>query len=204
MKVAAITITYNRLELTKQTWESFNAKTGVDFHLFIDNGSTDGTIEWLKDKYRIELGKNMGITYAFACGVNSLLDYDYILKLDNDVETVTDDLVGIMVRFIEKYGSHALSPVDQLIDPNFYPNVLKNITIGGYKIQYTSHTGGAYQVAPTKYVKRLMADWKHFKAGDYAIGGYYRHIGCPPAYMLDLKMNHIGLNQSTPGNEYIL
>ena len=45
-KVAAITITYNRLELTKRTWESFNAKTGVDFHLFVDNGSTDGTEEW--------------------------------------------------------------------------------------------------------------------------------------------------------------
>ena len=35
-KVAAITITYNRIELTKRTWESFNAKTGVDFHLFVD------------------------------------------------------------------------------------------------------------------------------------------------------------------------
>ena len=39
MTVAAVTITYNRLELTKKTVESFNQKTKVDYHLFIDNGS---------------------------------------------------------------------------------------------------------------------------------------------------------------------
>ena len=67
-KVAAITITYNRLELTKRTWQSFNEKTGVDYHLFIDNGSTDGTVEWLQDKYRILLDKNYGIAAAFYYG----------------------------------------------------------------------------------------------------------------------------------------
>ena len=43
MKVAAVTITFNRFRVNQRTIESFNAKTGVDFHLFVDNGSTDGT-----------------------------------------------------------------------------------------------------------------------------------------------------------------
>ena len=124
-KVAAITITFNRLELTKRTWESFNAKTGVDFHLFVDNGSTDGTVEWLQDKYRILLDKNYGIAAAFYYGVQQLQDYDYILKLDNDVETVTEDMIARLVDFIEKAGPHAVSPPDLMIDPKFYPTVFK-------------------------------------------------------------------------------
>jgi GT2 family glycosyltransferase len=71
MKVAAITITYNRLELTKQTIESFYSKTNVNTHLFIDNGSTDGTQEWIKQFDHIQLNKNYGIAYALATAVKS-------------------------------------------------------------------------------------------------------------------------------------
>ena len=82
MKVAAVTITYNRLNLTKKTVESFNSKTAVDYHLFIDNGSTDGTVEWLENYNHILLEKNYGIAYAFREAVSHLKDYDFILKLE--------------------------------------------------------------------------------------------------------------------------
>ena len=201
--VAAVTITFNRLELTKRTIESFESKTGVDFHLFIDNGSTDGTLEWLKDRNRIELGKNEGISTAFYYGVQQLQDYDYILKLDNDVETVTEDIIAKIVAFIEKNGPHAVSPPDLLIDPNFYPRILSRRKIGGLNVEYVSHTGGAFQIAPTKYVAMLCDDFVHLKQGDYSIGGFYRQHGCPPIYLKDYAMKHIGLNQSTPTKEYI-
>jgi len=204
MKTAAITITFNRLDLTKRTIESFYSKTSVDFHLYVDNGSTDGTVEWLEDKYRLALPQNVGIAQAFAYGVEYLKDYDYILKLDNDVETVTEDIIAKMVQFIEKHGAHAISPVDQMIDPNFYPRVFSTKIIDGLKVQYTSHTGGAFQLAPTKYVQMLCKDYKHLKLGDYAIGGFYQLNKCPPAYITDFRMNHIGLNKGTPGDLYIL
>lgn len=204
MRVAAVTITYNRLELTKRTVESFNEKTGVDFHLFVDNGSTDGTLDWLKDKDRIELGTNEGIAAAFCYGVMNLLEYDYILKLDNDVETVTEDIVAKMVDFIKRAGPHAVSPPDLMIDPAYYPRVFKRMILADYNVEYVSHTGGAFQLAPTMYVRRLCDDFIHLKQGDFAIGPYYKNIGCPPVYLKDLAMRHIGLNQSTPGNEYAL
>jgi len=204
VKVAAVTITFNRLELTKRTIENFNEKTGVDYHLFIDNGSTDGTLEWLRDKHRIELGTNYGIAEAFRYAVSMLDDFDYILKLDNDVETVTDDLVAHMIRFIEKSGPHAVSPLDMMIDPAFYPHVFRSEKLNGYNVQYTSHIGCAFQIAPAKFVKQMCEEFIHLKKGDYAIGSYYRRIGCPPCYLTDLQMNHIGLNQSTSNNQYIL
>ena len=202
MSIAAITITYNRLELTKRTIESFYSKTSVDYHLFIDNGSTDGTQEYLKNYDRITLDQNYGITEAFCLGVAKLKDYDYILKLDNDVETITPDIINKMVYFLGRNPAYAVSPVDLNLLPNFKPATLRKLTIDSYRVEIASHTGGAFQLASTHFVKDLCKDKRHFQRGDYMIGHWYRRHGINPAYLLDLEMRHIGLNQST--KDYVL
>lgn len=203
MKVAAITITYNRLELTKKTIESFYSKTSVDYHLFIDNGSTDGTREFLKDYNHILLDKNFGITKAFIMAFNQLKGFDYILKLDNDIETVTPDIMNKMLDFYECNGQdYVCSPIDLNIDPAFAPPVLARMVLEGYNITHVTHTGGAFQLIPVRICERLCAEYGHFKAGDYMIGKYYRRHGYRPVYLNDLEMRHIGLNQTS--NNYIL
>jgi GT2 family glycosyltransferase len=203
MKVAAITITFNRLDLTKKTVDSFYSKTKVDYHLFIDNGSTDGTVEWLKDFNHIELEKNYGIAYAFREAVNSLKGYDFILKLDNDIETVTDDIMNKMLYFYKNNEMNFVcSPVDLNLDPKYKPASLGIKTINGYNTELTTHTGGAFQLIPYSVCQRLVNEWRHLKAGDYAIGKYYRMLKYKPVYLLDLEMRHIGLNQTSPN--YIL
>ena len=205
MKVAAITITFNRLELTKKTIESFYSKTKVDYHLFVDNGSEDGTQDWIKQFDHIQLDRNYGIAYALACGVNALEGYDYILKLDNDVETVTEDIIDKMLDFHSKAGDKFVcSPIDLLLDPNFAPVVLRKTTIGDYDIHMTTHTGGAFQLMPIDICRSLCKEYNHLAKGDYTIGHFYRSHGYSPAYLIDLQMRHIGLNQSTPGDKYIM
>ena len=205
MKVAAITITYNRLDLTKKTIKSFNEKTGVDYHLFVDNGSTDGTQQWIEQYDHIQLDKNYGITYAFVAGVNALEGYDYILKLDNDVETVTDDIINKMLRFHKIAGDkYVCSPVDMLIDPYYYPSILSKLKIGDFNVELVSHTGGAFQLIPVDICRELCEEYRSFTKGDYMIGHYYQRKGYKPAYLKDLQMKHIGLNKSTPGDTYIL
>lgn len=202
-KVVAITITYNRLELTKQTIDSFYAKTSVDYHLFIDNGSTDGTQEYLKTRYdHIFLDQNYGITEAFCLGVSKLEGYDYILKLDNDVETITEDIINRMVYFLDRQKKYAVSPVDLNLLPNFKPATLNKFMVEGYRVEVASHTGGAFQLVSSQVAKELCIDKWHFKKGDYMIGHWYRRHGINPAYLLDLEMKHIGLNQST--KDYVL
>jgi GT2 family glycosyltransferase len=205
MKVAAVTITYNRLDLTKKTVESFYDKTSVDYHLFIDNGSTDGTREYLKDFNHILLDKNFGIAYAFRDAVNRLKEYDYILKLDNDVETVTPDIINRMLEFYEKNGqNYVCSPVDLNLDPKFAPAILFKGSLNGFNINLTTHTGGAFQLAPASICKRLCLEFRHLKFGDYMIGKYYRRHAYRPVYLMDLEMKHIGINYSTPHAEYVL
>jgi GT2 family glycosyltransferase len=203
MKVAAITITYNRLELTKKTVESFQSKTSVDYHLFIDNGSTDGTAEYLKSFDHILLEKNYGISYAFREAFRKLAGYDYILKLDNDIETVTEDIIAKMIRFHELNGQKFVcSPIDMALDPRFAPPVLGKFQFGSYNVTFTSHTGGAFQLIPYEICRRLVDDYRHLKHGDYMIGRYYRRLGYKPTYLNDLQMRHIGLNQTS--QNYIL
>lgn len=204
MKVAAVTITYNRLDLTKKTVQSFYEKTSVDYHLFIDNGSTDGTNEWLFKRHDyIRLEKNYGIAYAFREAVNHLEGYDYILKLDNDIETVTPDIINIMLGFYHMHGDRFVcSPIDLNIDPAFAPQVLGSSTMNGFNVDFTTHTGGAFQLIPYSICKLLCNEFKHLKQGDFAIGQYYRQHTYRPAYLKDLQMRHIGINQSS--QNYIL
>jgi len=203
MKVAAITITYNRLDLTKKTVDSFNAKTGVDFHLFVDNGSTDGTQKYLEQFNRIELGSNRGITEAFKVGLTYLDDYDFILKLDNDIETVTEGIIDKMLEFYMLNGlNYVCSPVDLNLDPAFDPISYGKDNLNGFNVSYVSHTGGAFQLIPYHICDKLVKEHRHFKAGDYMIGKYYKRHGYKPVYLEDLEMRHIGINSSC--KNYIL
>jgi len=203
MKVAAITITYNRLELTKKTIESFYSKSGVDFHVFVDNGSTDGTQEYLKKYNRILFSENRGITDAFCEAAVQLEDFDFILKLDNDIETVTNDIIAKMLDFYSKNGMKFVSsPVDLNIDPNYMPRSFGKTILGGFKVNKVSHTGGAFQLIPRDICKKLVKDYTHFKLGDQAIGGFYQTHGYSPIYLMDLEMRHIGVNQTSPN--YVL
>jgi len=93
-------VTYNRLNLTKQTFETTLSNAGENFNLIIvDNDSTDGTKEWLKEninKYElirehkiIELNENKGIAYGRNMGLKTYddnFDTPYLCTLDNDVE----------------------------------------------------------------------------------------------------------------------
>lgn len=204
MKIAAITLTFNRLELTKQMVESFYKTTSVDYHLFIDNGSTDGTQEWITNKFdHILLDKNYGIAYAFASAVNSIEGYDFILKLDNDVAPVTDDIINKMLKFYENNNMmFVASPTDLLLDKSFAPRVIGRARLNDYNIDYVTHTGGAFQLIPIDVCRKLCEDYRYLRQGDYSIGKFFIKMGYRPIYLRDLEMKHIGLNQSTPGNLY--
>ena len=199
MTVAAITITYNRLALTMQTIESFHKKTFVNQHVFVDNGSTDGTQEYLKYNFdNILLEKNYGITEAFIAAATQLTEYDFILKLDNDIETVTEGIIVKMLKFYELNGlNFVCSPIDLNLDKHYKPKSFGISWLNGYKVNFTTHTGGAFQLIPQEICQKLCEDYTHFKQGDQAIGNFFLNNGYKPCYLMDLEMRHIGLNQTS-------
>lgn len=101
--VSIIILNWNGKEITDRCLDTLLKRTKFEkerFHvLVIDNGSNDGSSDYLDTKYgdRIELirltsnlgfinGNNLGIEY-----VMNKYDPDYILLLNNDIEIIQDD-----------------------------------------------------------------------------------------------------------------
>lgn len=89
-KVATIVVTFNRLALLQEEIESLRKQTFKDNQIVvINNGSTDGTLDWLKEQKDIITvtqgnlggagGFNTGMRYAAENG------YEYCWVMDDDV-----------------------------------------------------------------------------------------------------------------------
>lgn len=105
-KLAVIILNWNGEKLLKEFIPSASKYTsGDDVDLFVaDNGSTDGSLDWLRKHHPevkvIDLGQN----YGFAEGYNWAIDatrYPYTLLLNSDVE-VTPGWWQPLLRFMEE------------------------------------------------------------------------------------------------------
>jgi glycosyltransferase involved in cell wall biosynthesis len=96
--MAVVTLTYNRLELTKETLRSFYQHLDVErpHHIVVDNGSTDGTVEWLRESGLVSevfaLPRNVGIGVGLSLGMQAAYLHsskpEFVLSLENDFRTV--------------------------------------------------------------------------------------------------------------------
>ena len=91
-------LTFNELEYTKKCVESIRRHTPEPHEIiFVDNGSTDGTVKWLRKLVKEHATTNSSRTAktsAFAKGCNQGIEAasgDFILLLNNDV-VVTEGL----------------------------------------------------------------------------------------------------------------
>jgi GT2 family glycosyltransferase len=98
MLTSIIMLTKNRLDVTMPCVESIFKHTPEDFEIvFIDNGSTDGTPEYLETVPRSRLIRNKE-NLGFAAGVNQGLveaKGDYILLINNDTVVTPEWLSGL-------------------------------------------------------------------------------------------------------------
>jgi glycosyltransferase involved in cell wall biosynthesis len=104
--IPVLFITYNRLAYTKQALEALSNSYDVIIYV-IDNGSTDGTVEWLKSyqwrgphstRYN---SINIGIAGAMNQFLLGTKNYSVVGKVDNDT-IVPLDWVIKMVPHIAK------------------------------------------------------------------------------------------------------
>jgi len=92
MKIAIYTLTRDRLEYTEHCFASLKAQSwGYPYdHFVFDNGSQDGTVDWLRNEYKpFFLARddyNKGISLASNILLSEIFhgNYDLIIKMDND------------------------------------------------------------------------------------------------------------------------
>lgn len=99
--VAAIVVTYNRLELLRQCVEALRAQTAACDILIVDNASTDGTANWLAsqpDLHCRNTGSNLGGAGGFHFGMRWSVEdgYDYVWLMDDDTLPMPDALQKLL------------------------------------------------------------------------------------------------------------
>lgn len=102
-RIAAVVVTYNRRALLEGCLDALiRQDRPADEILVIDNASTDGTGELLKEKFdgkitHVRMDKNLGGSAGFYEGIRLAYEkgYDWIWSMDDDVEPVHDALKAL-------------------------------------------------------------------------------------------------------------
>ncbi|WP_024345657.1 glycosyltransferase family 2 protein [Lacrimispora indolis] len=102
-KVTVVIPNYNGLKFMEPCFKALEAQSDKNFELLVvDNGSTDGSVEWLKEKNisSIFLEENTGFSGAVNVGIRHTKT-PYVILLNNDTEPEPDyvkELVHAMDR----------------------------------------------------------------------------------------------------------
>ena len=90
MKSTVIIPNYNGMKFIENCMKSLERETSTDFQIcIVDNGSTDGSAEWIETNCPyanlVRLGKNTGFCTAVNEGIKRS-DTPYVILLNNDTE----------------------------------------------------------------------------------------------------------------------
>jgi len=223
--VGIYTFSWNRLEYTQRCIKALEKKAGWPYvHLVIDQGSTDGSAEWLKKNYGknnnsevIILSENIGLPAGINLAHELLIDagIEWIMKLDNDGELLSNDcLKKLMAAMLdpEKPRDLILSPyvkglvvhkggVSRGLPPK-YPQRWEK-----YNISFTSGLGGICRLCHKSVLARY-GQWdtnkpKHY-AEDLEFTGKWEELGWFNGYMEDIFVLHMdgSLGQQKKYPEY--
>lgn len=118
-KIAAVVVTFNRLELLKKCIHSLEQQTKkLDAIIVVNNGSTDGTQEWLMNKNNIKVitQKNLGGAGGFNTGLRFAFNegYDWFWIMDDDGLPSTNCL--------ERLNAYSSLGVIDYVAPNLIDN----------------------------------------------------------------------------------
>ncbi len=221
MKVTIIIPNYNGCHFMEPCLASLKKQTYKDYQiLVVDNASTDGTLEYVKEHYPeievIALKKNYGFSKAVNVGIRRSTT-PYVILLNND--TTTDPYyIEEMVRTIEK--SPRIFSVSSKMIQMYHPQLIDSAgdlyTLTGWGVcrgvgrpvsNYTetdevfSACAGAAIYRRQVFEKIGLFDEKHFAYLEDIDVGYrarifgYRNLYCPTALVY-----HVG--SGTSGSKY--
>ncbi len=103
--LSAVIISWNRSELLQEAIHSLRQQHYPSLEIIVvDNGSTDGSLDWLRNETNLQLienSRNVGASAARNQGTRKATG-DYILYMDSDAALVTPGGLQRLVNYLEK------------------------------------------------------------------------------------------------------
>lgn len=196
-RIAVITMTRDRLEYTDVCFKSLREKAGCEYdHYVLDNGSTDGTQDWLLTNARgfkriMICNENLGLVKGFNA-LLSMLDgiYDVVVKIDNDCLLLTDGTLEIIIREMKRFG-YGVTISPRVLGLNHPPKTIGQTQNNGFLFSEVYHFGGIFYPIPWVLAKPITG--KAFVAHglDSKLSERMRENGLKLYYMENMKVEHI-------------
>ena len=155
LAIAVLSLTRDRLDYTRHCFQTLREFAGCDFdHYVLDQGSQDGTSEWLINEWLVGEGQrlvrhdeNIGV----CRGLNELLkiafyqdDYDVIVKFDNDCELTQPNTLRDVCDLANT--GVILSP--RILGLRNPPRPMRQLAIGDEVILDIPQIGGIFMAVP--------------------------------------------------------
>lgn len=202
MRVAIYTLTRDRLEYTKRSFQSLKGGAGCEYdHFVVDNGSEDGTPEWLHDHQDEFKGvalvkENLGISAGANLALDMIRDagpYDLIFKVDNDCIFLGKDIIaGLVQVFTLKSRKQQLMLSPRVVGLNKQPLRRTSTRFSGIRVGWVSQVGGLCHAAPGwlyqrfRYNEHLPKAWGQ----DEQLCTWMISHGVKIGYVEDLLVEH--------------
>ena len=116
MKLSIIILTWNSLEYIKQTLPPLLKQSLKDIeYIYVDNGSTDGTVEYIKEQIKknkqrniklMENSTNLGISIAKNKGVKESKG-EYLLLIDDDILIENPEFSSNIIKYYQSLSHPA-------------------------------------------------------------------------------------------------
>jgi glycosyltransferase involved in cell wall biosynthesis len=206
-KVLIYIVSYQRKGYTQGTIQAIRSHNLENTDITVcDNGSTDGTREWLqenKNKYNLrvilpETNLRVGGAWTYLTAQTSPEDYDYIILLDNDgwitpksgwldqclrLFEADEGIVSLGLQRERKPGYFSM---EKNYDPNFESRVkFEDIEI------YNTVFYAAFRMDRFKDWHETMSNWPHKFIGE-KLNVHYNMLGkatlkITPGYVVDIS-----------------
>lgn len=186
-KLLVIIVTYNAMKWTERCFGSLRNSSVQNDVFVVDNGSTDGTQDYIKKNYPEvkfqQSSENLGFGKANNIGLQYALDndYDYVYLLNQDAWVMEDTFEKLIEVFQKNKEYGILSPMQMQANLNHYDRnfgyAISNWNKGVRLIEdlYFSRTVKVYECAQV-----MAAHWMLTKSCLTCVGGFspsFPHYG---------------------------
>ena len=219
IKTTIIIPNYNGLSFMEPCFESLKEQTVRDFKvLVVDNGSTDGSVEWLKEHRvpSIFLKENTGFSGAVNTGIRAA-DTPYVLLLNNDtrvepgfvaaMERAMDQspkIFSVSSRMIQMYHPELLDDAGDMysiLGWAYQRGVGRSVNLYQKSCRVFSACAGAAIYRRAMFDEIGLFDELHFAyLEDIDVGWRAKLYGYDNVYCPDAAVYHVG--SGTSGSRY--